>query len=96
MKAQHTPGPWITLDTGLDVFVDTNKDPQMLPKFRHIAAVITTCQFDQEARANANLIMAAPELLAALELIYSNAGESVEFIRRHCSAAISKAKGGSQ
>jgi type II secretory pathway component PulL len=65
---QHTPGPWFTLDTGLDVFAEyPQPDKDYLPRRHHVAAAVTTCQFDQEARANAALIAAAPELLAALE-----------------------------
>ena len=41
--------------------------------------------------ANARLIAAAPDLLASLELIDSNAAESVEWIRRVARAAIAKA-----
>jgi hypothetical protein len=42
---------------------------------------------------NARLIASAPELLAALEKIDSNAAESVEWIRRVARAAIAKATG---
>ena len=47
----------------------------------------------RETEANARLIAAAPELLAALELIYSNAGESPEWIRSRIGPVIQKAKG---
>lgn len=64
----HTPGPWFTLDTGLDVYSEyANTDPDYLPRRKHIAAAITTHQFDETARANARLIAAAPALLAALQ-----------------------------
>lgn len=43
--------------------------------------------------ANARLIAAAPELLAALELIYANAAESPEWIRARIEPAIAKANG---
>ena len=46
-----------------------------------------------EITANANLIASAPDLLAALELIYSNAGESPEWIRSRIGPVIAKAKG---
>lgn len=46
--------------------------------------------------ANACLIASAPELLAALELVYSNAGESPEWIRARIAPVISKAKGGQE
>ena len=45
----------------------------------------------EERDANAKLIAAAPELLAALEKISANAAESVEWIRRVAQEAINKA-----
>lgn len=41
--------------------------------------------------ANARAISAVPELLAELCLIHANAGESVEWIRRHTTAALTRA-----
>lgn len=78
-KTPYTAGPWFTLDTGLDVYSEYQPDPDYLPRRRHIAAAITTCQFDQEARANAALIAAAPELLNALIL----AEATIERLQRH-------------
>ena len=49
-----------------------------------------------EITANAHLIASAPDLLAALELIYSNAGESPEWIRSRIGPVISKATGGAK
>ena len=45
------------------------------------------------SEANARLIAAAPELLAALQLVYANAGESPEWIRARIGSVISKAEG---
>jgi hypothetical protein len=45
------------------------------------------------SEANARLIAAAPDLLAALKLIYANAGESPEWIRARIGSVISKAEG---
>jgi hypothetical protein len=39
------------------------------------------------------LVAAAPELLAALQLVYANAGESPEWIRARIGSVISKAEG---
>jgi len=47
----------------------------------------------EESDANARLIAAAPELLAALQLVYANAGESPEWIRARIGSVISKAEG---
>lgn len=46
-----------------------------------------------EWRENARLIAAAPEMLAALQLIYANAGESPEWIRARIGSTIAKAEG---
>ena len=81
MKTKQTPGPWFTLDTGLDVYSEYPAEPYCLPRRRHIAAAITTCQFDQEARANASLIAAAPELLAALEFAIAALTQPVQFTK---------------
>jgi len=47
-----------------------------------------------EITANATLIASAPEMLAALALIYANAGESPEWIRARIAPVIEKAIGG--
>jgi hypothetical protein len=86
---QHTPGPW-TENEGFicarfsDGEVHDICDPRCAPPTDDLIA---------EMDANARLIAAAPELLQALELIHANAAESVEWIRRHTSAAIAKARG---
>jgi hypothetical protein len=46
-----------------------------------------------EWRENARLIAAAPEMLAALQLIYANAAESPEWIRARIGSTIAKAEG---
>jgi hypothetical protein len=63
----------------------------------HDEVGITICHMTDtvEIEANARLIAAAPDLLAALELIHSNAGESPEWIRERIAPAIAKTKGGS-
>ena len=42
----------------------------------------------------ARLIAAAPDMLAALQLIHANAGESSEWIRSRIDAVIARATGG--
>jgi hypothetical protein len=42
----------------------------------------------------ARLIAAAPDMLAALQLIHANAGESPEWIRSRIDAVIARATGG--
>ena len=76
----HTPGPFPLKVTNVDDFF-----------------VIVTNQGNHYAKtfdpAAASLIASAPDLLAALELIYSNAGESPEWIRARIDPVIQKAKG---
>lgn len=100
MEAKHTPGPW---------FVDLDIRPGMEWN-NHIVARdgdLRICfmahggEYEDkqaEAEANARLIAAAPELLAALELLVKDVGD-YEAWQRPCHAldvareAITKAKG---
>ena len=77
----HTPGPYPLKITNVDDFfvIITNQG-------NHYAKT-----FDPAA---ASLIASAPDLLAALELIYSNAGELPEWIRSRIGPVIAKATGG--
>lgn len=80
----HTPGPWTA--QGCTLYAGPNRIAQTWD-----------AEYDglptPEMESNAHLIAAAPELLAALELIYSNAGESPEWIRSRICSVIEKAKG---
>jgi hypothetical protein len=84
----HTPEPWEILTTNGKTYVVTNALSQ--PFVGQVIAGPTTCP---DWESNAILIASAPDLLAALELIYSNAGESPEWIRSRIGPAIAKAKG---
>lgn len=90
MNTQHTPGPW-------SVEIDhRNNDPEFIRahvdgEIYDLASVL--CDETGNATANARLIAAAPDLLHALQMIDSNAAESVEWIRRVARTAIAKAKG---
>lgn len=59
MKKQHTPGPWF--------YDDSLKGRLVINSERANVAVIP--YLDREAIANARLIAAAPELLAALKAL---------------------------
>jgi hypothetical protein len=68
MNTQHTPGPWL-LD-GLTIKGPHPKDPQN--RLRIVAqSVFDKGTWVDEARANARLIAAAPDLLEALRNIVS-------------------------
>ena len=79
----HTPGPWHT--QGCTIYAGKNR----------VAQTWDTCDDlpTPTMEADADLIASAPDLLAALELIYSNAGESPEWIRSRIGPVIQKAKG---
>jgi hypothetical protein len=81
-SSEHTPGPWTAEKLGYDGFRITYHEDGIKRYLCH--------GYDEK---NASLIAAAPDLLAALKLIDSNAGESVEWIRRHTREAIRKARG---
>ena len=98
MTAQHTPGPWdcevrkpagITWD-GI-IRWSRNRDP--------ICSVFMAGYMAKEAEANARLIAAAPELLAALERLSAgmdSSNDSRPLVKageiRAARAAIAKAK----
>jgi hypothetical protein len=91
MEAKHTPGPWFV-------------EPEEASEHRGIAicaadATVATIlpeedgpALDETDWANARLIAAAPDLLAALEKIDSNAAESAEWIRSVIRPVIAKGK----
>jgi hypothetical protein len=63
MSAQHTPGPWLWQHWPDDV--DPVAEASTL-------GTIATLQATDEGQANARLIAAAPELLAALQALHAN------------------------
>ena len=75
-----TDGPW-------------SSDSEFISSPDGFIAQLVERDTPRETEANARLIASAPELLAALELIYSNAGESPEWIRSRIGPVIQKAKG---
>ena len=58
MKTQHTPGPWIVEITGKEAFVTAEHGG--------LCAAISVGKANGQDKANAHLIAAAPDLLAAL------------------------------
>lgn len=95
-KATHTPGPWERFPVpghGLEVWTEGDGPRDSgLPSAKPICEVLTTV-------ADANLIAAAPDLLAACELALTiipkfYPGERNDIASRKIKAAIAKAKGG--
>lgn len=92
MSAQHTPGPWTLDDRGCKFIVHKTGDGYITRDICRMDGS-TMAAFAQEA--NARLIAAAPELLAALQLYLAHAPEPECAIGRHVQqkarAAIAKA-----
>lgn len=89
MSARHTPGPWQAIGT----CVGNAKGER-----RFVVGITRTAYASQdEMRANARLIAAAPELLEALEAVdrmFSEPGKWNKISVRDCvRAAIAKATG---
>lgn len=93
---KHTPGPWFIngpFDHDNDLFIRTSIDGE------NFDIANLSCDETEDTKANASLIAAAPDLLAALEFIVNDLiapGEdahlSVDGYNKAC-AAIKKAKG---
>ena len=93
-KAAHTPGPWLiewnAAQSGEGHYITDSKD---MVELSRIAAVLFHDDADGETRANARLLAAAPDLLAALIGVVKVADRAtVEFDAAR--AAIAKAEGG--
>ena len=90
MSTQHTPGPWATdgdaYSGNLDIIALTGR------------IAMLDCEFSEETEdvltANARLIAAAPDLLAALERLAHPMADDDDLNYAH--AMIWKAKGGQQ
>ena len=93
VKSEFTPGPWTTkkIDDGVYDICRCGNDGLRTRVCRLHASQIEP-EHGGTIEANAQLIAAAPELLAALQLVYANAGESPEWIRARIDSAISKAE----
>ncbi len=89
---QHTPGPWVA--TGFEgIVVNDSKD-------RTLALAPGSSTNLEEMKANARLIAAAPDMLAALQDIMAESSRDdddhdvIATIQGVCRAVIAKAKGG--
>ena len=102
-KAAHTPAPWLiewnAAQGGEGHYITDSND---MGELSRIAAVLFHDDADGETRANARLIAAAPELLAALETAYmaligylpAHRNDVTDAAIGAARAAITKAKGG--
>lgn len=86
----HTPGPWLFSPVNDCAVAIVENDGTSI--FDITVVLHTTGQ--SALAANAALVAAAPDLLAALQLVYANAGESPEWIRSRIAPAIARATGG--
>jgi hypothetical protein len=98
MSAAHTPGPWHWIGDSLthrqfDIYAPTQTPHQHVCTVNNLPVDKLYTRDADVALANARLIAAAPELLAALQKIDANAAESVEWIRRVARQAIAQAIG---
>jgi hypothetical protein len=69
MNAKHTPGPW-SVHGDSHTLIGADDGKMMLASAFHKHAVCEWQRTQAEAQANARLIAAAPELLAALQLAW--------------------------
>ena len=88
-NTKHTPGPW--MESSFEVWSPLNGK-----RFGKVVANLRRAEApDDEARANARLIAAAPDLLAALEAIVNYQGLQIVVItddqEKQARAAIAKA-----
>ncbi len=94
-KAMHTPGPWRIGDAGRTVF--GAKVPGAMPATVAYMPPITPRVDAGERKANRDLMAAAPELLAACELLLGRLDEdedrNAKWIGDTARAAIAKALG---
>lgn len=68
-KAGHTPGPWATMRSGDDFWIHQKTEDIDGGYFCKVECMNRNEEARSIAKANANLITAAPELLAALDSV---------------------------
>lgn len=99
LTAKHTPGPWTLKPAEDGEFREPGNGDAAVVGSNLVSPGIVW-QNDEEGRANARLIAAAPELLEALEAVQAELDSGAPNIARRMhalgvqiSAAIAKAKG---
>ena len=102
MSAQHTPGPWKIDHFNTSTGCYQISGHEQVLNLAFVQDYSDEGDSDQEAKANARLIAAAPDLLEALkDLIASASPTEKEHPRmfaawQQARAALTKAKGGNQ
>jgi len=91
--SEFTPGPWRKGDVG--ELMLKNKYREIISDDRKIGLVYGI--IDQDNNANANLIAAAPEMYAALEMVLNQSWDgpidAEHYARKQAAAALAKARG---
>lgn len=90
---EHTPGPWERSEKTEGNWWRIGAGNQAIAAV-HAASKKRNEPYASMFEANANLIAAAPELLAALEFVLSAHGEQLDTAFAQAQEAITKAKGG--
>ena len=95
--SKHTPGPWSVVEHDHAICIQTESPSKTKYGASRYAAIGGFDRNDraqlEEARANARLIAAAPELLEALKVLVENGGIGPEQMFHDARAAIAKATG---
>jgi len=103
MSGAHTPGPWAIVDRDDSLVIQTESQAKTKYGASRYACLGGFDRHDDkqyaEAKANARLIAAAPDLLAVLQDLQESAGYWSEYdvpigIVDRINAAIAKATGG--
>lgn len=90
-EQKWTPGPWVYREKTSQVGTIIKDDTQ---SFGMMLAVCDMDEFDHnEHQANAHLIAAAPELLAACEAAEWNSLDLPDFVVKQLRDALAKARG---
>lgn len=89
MKTKFTPGPWFVTGSGLGRYVDANVRAGVLQEVAWCGAT----EVSEQMEANARLIAAAPELLAALKTAAEVIGHPDDSFSVYMARLIAKATG---
>ena len=97
--SKHTPGPWVAGKVPQNPYPDPPGDKWSIQAasawwIADVYPFAGGCQDDSETQANARLIAAAPDLLAACKTVSEHVGRECRACQETLLAAIAKAEGG--